>query len=383
MRVLVTSTGGSGHFGPLVPLLDGLRRRGDDVLVVVPPGAAAAAEATGHLVTVGAEPDPAVVRPLWASFPELSRPERSLLVEREIFGRLCTEALLPAVERAAHSFRPDLVLHETCEYAAAVVADRLGLAQARVAISAAEAEAGAQALAAPALDHYGPDVAGRLAAAPYLTRLPASLDPSPFAATVRFRERPGDDEPLADYWPGLGGPLVYLTLGSVAASVPAAAASYRFALEAVQGLAARVLCTLGRDLDPGGLGPVGDHVRLEAWVPQARVLEHAAVVVCHGGSGTTFGALAAGVPLVFVPFFADQPANARRCAGAGAGLVVGPNARGEGPVAPLGPGDVAPLRAAIDEVLSDGSFAASARRLAEEMAAFASVDEVLAQLAGR
>jgi len=49
------------------------------------------------------------------------------------------------------------------------------------------------------------------------------------------------------------------------------------------------------------------HVHIARWVPQADVLRHARVVVCHGGSGTTLGALAAGVPLVVTPLFDDQP----------------------------------------------------------------------------
>jgi UDP:flavonoid glycosyltransferase YjiC (YdhE family) len=36
------------------------------------------------------------------------------------------------------------------------------------------------------------------------------------------------------------------------------------------------------------------------------------LVVCHGGSGTAFGALAAGVLIVVVPLFADQFENGRR-----------------------------------------------------------------------
>ena len=55
-----------------------------------------------------------------------------------------------------------------------------------------------------------------------------------------------------------------------------------------------------------------------------------AVVVGHGGSGTTFGALAAGVPVVIVPLFADQFANAERVAEAGAALVVEPDRRAAG-----------------------------------------------------
>jgi UDP:flavonoid glycosyltransferase YjiC (YdhE family) len=49
------------------------------------------------------------------------------------------------------------------------------------------------------------------------------------------------------------------------------------------------------------------------------VLGEAAVVVCHGGSGTVFGALGAGVPLVMLPMFADQPTNAAMVEEYGAG----------------------------------------------------------------
>jgi UDP:flavonoid glycosyltransferase YjiC (YdhE family) len=45
----------------------------------------------------------------------------------------------------------------------------------------------------------------------------------------------------------------------------------------------------------------------------------------HGGSGSTLGALAAGVPLAVLPLFADQPQNARRGAEVGAGVAVEPN----------------------------------------------------------
>ena len=53
----------------------------------------------------------------------------------------------------------------------------------------------------------------------------------------------------------------------------------------------------------------------------ADILGEAAVVVGHGGSGTTLEALAAGVPQVVAPLFADQPYNAARVAVVGAGVV--------------------------------------------------------------
>ena len=87
----------------------------------------------------------------------------------------------------------------------------------------------------------------------------------------------------------------------------------------------RVLLTVGRELDLDALPPAPENVRVERWVPQQDVLGHAAAAVVHGGSGSTLGAIAAGVPLVVVPLFADQPQNARRVAEVGAGLAVEPN----------------------------------------------------------
>lgn len=382
VRVLLSSTAGSGHFNPLVPVLEALERRNDEVLIAVPPELEATVRATGHAFRIGADPPEDELAPLWARFPTLPSAEASVIVEREIFGRLCTAAMLPTVDEAFRDWRPDLVLHETCEYASVIAAERYGVAHAQVAISAAAAEAGAQRLAEPALVPYGATLFDRLRASPYLTRFPTSIDQSPFPRTIRYRDgTKGECAPLPDWWAGSELPLVYVTFGSVTGGVPLATATYRAALQAVASLNARVLFTVGPAFDPRTLGPVTANVHLEAWVPQERVLPGAAVVVCHGGSGTTFGALAAGVPIVFTPLFADQPTNARRVTAAGAGLIVGPNADSTGATAELGLADVAPLRVAIEAVLANNSFAWAARRIGDEMRAFPDIDRGLAQLA--
>ena len=132
----------------------------------------------------------------------------------------------------------------------------------------------------------------------------------------------------------------------------------------------RALLTVGRELDLDALGPAPDNVRVERWVPQQDVLGHAAAAVVHGGSGSTLGAVAAGVPLVVVPLFADQPHNARRVAEVGAGLAVEPN-RGELDAV------VAPLRDAIQAVLSEPSYRHTARALADELRAAPPVDDAV------
>ena len=122
-----------------------------------------------------------------------------------------------------------------------------------------------------------------------------------------------------------------MTFGSIAGTQPRFAGVYGEALAAVADVAADVLMTVGRDLDPATLDPVPAHVRVERWVDQSTVLGGAAAVIGHGGGGTTLGALAAGVPQVVVPLFAeDQHLNAtarrrdRRGPGRGTGGAVDP-----------------------------------------------------------
>ena len=286
MRVLVASTSGAGHRLPLAPFADALQARGDEVR------------------RLAGEP-PRDER--WEAFPQMSKREQSIFVEREWFGRVCTAAMRPAVEAACDELRPELIVREPCEYASAIAAHERGIPFVTVAITNARGEWGALEIAAPAL----PDaVVAAVREAPYVTRFPASLDPSPFPDTRRYAER----QPL----PATGArSFVYATFGTVAAGI--GYDPYRALLDAVDGLDVRVLLTTGTDLD---LGAVPENVRVERWVPQEEALAQASLVVCHGGSGTVLGTLAAGVPLVIMPLFADQLANARTLSEAGAAVVV-------------------------------------------------------------
>jgi UDP:flavonoid glycosyltransferase YjiC (YdhE family) len=270
-----------------------------------------------------------------------------------------------------------LVVRESCEYASAVVAREAGLAQVQVGLSLAELESGVLSMVEPIIGRYGAGVASAVRAAPYLTRFPESLDPSPWADTRRYRQPDRAARPLPAWWPSDDRPLLYLTFGSVLGHLPEAAAVYRTALDAVAAVSARVLLTVGRAFDLDRLGAVPENTRVEPWVAQADVFAQAALVVCHGGSGTTFGALAAGVPLVVCPLFADQPHNGRLVEAAGAGLQVNAHSDFAGALRSLGSADVTPLRAAIERVLIDPTYREAAERVALEMAEVPTLEEVL------
>ncbi len=366
MRILAAcSLGGAGHFNPLVPFLRAARRRGDEVLTVAPPALREMVESAGFPFRAGGEPPEEQVAAIRERLPVVPAAEASVLGNRELFGRLATVAMLAGMEDAWGDWGPELVLRDPTEYASAVLAARTRTPVAQVAISLAEAEAGSIAVAAPALEEHRQGLVSELRAAPYLTRFPASLDPSPFADTIRFHEPREPPVALPDWWGGSDAPLIYLTFGTVLGHMSIAAGTYAMALRAVARLSARVLLTVGRRFDASTLGPVPANVHVEPWIDQARVLDHAQLVVCHGGSGTTLAALAAGVPLVMVPLFADQFENARRVAQAGAGRVVETR--------------VPEITEGIHDVLGDVTYRDRARDIAAEMAATPTVEDVLAR----
>jgi MGT family glycosyltransferase len=162
---------------------------------------------------------------------------------------------------------------------------------------------------------------------------------------------------------------VYVTFGSVAPAMPFFPGVFRGALDALADLPVRVLMTIGRVRDPAELGPLPANAHVEGWVRQADVEPHAAAIVCHGGFGTVRAGLAAGVPLVVVPLFADQPYNGRRVAALGAGETL------EG-----GPAAVAGLRRAVERVLDDATYAAAAARIAAENRALPPAEQAVEEL---
>ena len=327
MRVLVTTTGSAGHLGPLLPFARAIRDQGGDVLIAARDEFATAVTRAGFDVWPFPQGDPDTRDAIFASLPgDLGSIEANRRVASELFAGLYTESALPRVVEACATFRPDVVLSESAEFAGALAAEHAGIPHVRVGICASSFEAqfgeGIEEAVAQHRPGLGlPDAVPH--EAPYLTLAPPALDdPEVVPEAQRFREEEPVPGPLPDWWNGAGEPLVYLTLGSVAGSMGFFPGVYRAAIDALAPLGVRVLVTTGRDADPAELGALPANVHAERWVPQADVLPHASVMVCHGGFGTVRGGLAAGVPLAVLPLFADQPYNAARVQALGAGLAL-------------------------------------------------------------
>jgi UDP:flavonoid glycosyltransferase YjiC (YdhE family) len=369
MRVMISTRRGAGHFGPLVPFAKAFLRDNDEVIVTAPQSAAPMIAAAGldHLPY----PDPPEEdrAAILAEARELDFSEANKRIASEVFVRIDTAHAYPYLLAAMRTRRPDAVLYDAAEFAAPLAAEALGIPAVCVGVTASTMMRIFGRAIARELDTLRAEVGQRpdpnldmLNGAPYFTLTAAELesadDPSPVQA-MRFREEPEAPRPLPDWWDGSDRPLVYLTFGSVAPTMDLFPGLYREALDALALLPVRVLVTVGRERDPREIGPVGPNVHVARWVPQADVMPHAAAMICHGGSGTVGAGLAAGVPMVVLPLFADQPYNAERVAELGAGIALN---------------GTSGLADAVRRLLVDPSYRAAADRIAETTRQLPTVD---------
>jgi hypothetical protein len=309
--------------------------------------------------------------------------EALIVGARDCFLRQFARVALPSLQQTIAEWRPDFILRESFEFAALAAAERAGVPHARVSVHSNQHEAGISVHLIDALDEFRAtcglpgDGGASLQAEPIFTAFPAFLDGSADAVGWRapFRSRepntPTPPSKAPPAWaPRDGEPLIYITFGTVSGSSERAKATYRAALEAVSALPVRALLTTGPVMDPKALGPIPPNVAVETFVPQAEIFPFASAVVCHGGSGSLIGGLAAGLPIVVAPIFADQPVNARSVELARLGVAVFDR-------------EMSGLRAAMQRVLVDAEIRSNALDMARQIAALPTRDDAVeAMLAG-
>lgn len=370
MRVLVATTAGAGHFGPLVPFAGELRDHGHDVLVAAPTSFSSVVQRAGFIHRPFPDAPAEELTAVFDTLVGVSNEEGNAIVVREVFGRIDARAAMPGMQALVEQWRPALILRETSEFASYAVAEAAGIPHVQVAVGLASFEQHfLPALEAP-LDELGVEAGIKgLRSAPRLSLVPESFeDPaaSGSAVTRRYREDapPLATGPLPDWWAGDAAPLVYVTFGSVAAGLGLFPALYRDVVAALADMPVRVLLTLGDAGEPEAIEPVPANVHVENWWPQREVMHHAAAMVGHGGFGTTISGLASGVPMVVVPLFADQPYNAERVHASGAGIALhgGPTAIDE-------------LAGALQRILDEESYRHQAGRIADEISGLPAASE--------
>lgn len=382
MKVVVTCQPAIGHFHAIAPLALSAQHAGNEVLVVTGRGMAPWIRRAGlPVVEVGPPWLADGFRP--GSFDDPRRRQRLM--------SLGISAMIPGLLEVLRDRRPDVVLHESLEWAGPLAADAAGIPYAalgqlprlpRVLLADVLADswgAARQRLGLP------PDPAlARLHPYLYLDAYLPSLQPLADDPLLWFGPRTEDgvahliQPPLyqvdngqdADWLRALPDrPTVYATMGTGFNRVPRL---FALMVEALRTEDLNVVMTVGPGVDPGSL-PDAPNVRLTDYIPLTAVLPHVDVVVQHSGYLTIAAALWRGLPMVLLPVAVDQPYHAHRLSAAGAAIRLDHTTVTAGE-----------LRAAVRDTLDDPLYRLNARRLRQEMTAMPPIEDgvrLLAQLA--
>jgi UDP:flavonoid glycosyltransferase YjiC (YdhE family) len=374
LNVLCTSTGGAGHIGALAPVALAIRARGHHVHWAVAEDGASAVEAMGFEwsiagLTTSARREAAAAD--LAGIMQLPMGERRGPMFAAFFARTAGPVMQRDLVAVFDRVRPDLVLRETAELAAAPMAAARHIPLVTVAFSGVLTESARRVVlddVAPLWRAHGlddpswADVYGQM----YVHPFPTSFGQRPdFAAVREMRPGPATSPANVPEWvPALGTdrPCVYITSGTERASTTF---PWREVFAAVSALDLEAVATIGSLVDPAALGTVPPHVRVERFVAQAAVLGRATAVVSHGGAGSVLGAAAHGLPQMVIPLFADQWDNATAVRHAGCGILVDPERRsGEN------------LHTSLRTLLDSTSHREAARRVADEISEMPAPDEL-------
>jgi MGT family glycosyltransferase len=355
-RVLAYTSPARGHLYPLVPILDQVQRRGHDI----------------HVRTLAVEVEQLAAR----GFTAKPIDERIEAIQHDDWKANGARASLAAstavfVARASHdaadlrtaidSVHPDLLVLDINAWGAMAVAEASGRPWAAVAPYLLP-------ISSPDAPPYGPGLApargllGRLrdaiarpliigaverAILPQLNAVRATIEAR--LPAIRTADDLYSRPPLLLYltaepfeyhrrsWPGnvrMVGPCAWepelepaawldavtgpIVLVATSSEYQADAILAQTAFDALAGTEMTIIATLPSN-DPGALR-VPPNGRAEKFVPHGPILARASVAITHGGMGVTQKALAAGVPVVVVPFGRDQPEVARRVEVARAGV---------------------------------------------------------------
>ncbi len=375
MRFLFTSIRGQGHTRPLLPFARGLSGRGHEVRVASPEDTRPMTDKAGLTLAPFDRMRDEEIQAQWTGRQHLEPDEMARVGIQEMFANKTARAAIPKLTDTLVGWRPDVVIRDSAEFAAFVLCEKLGIPHARVGVHNCVVEASILHLAEEPVDALLSDLGAArqkgsgLWSEPAFSMFPAGFDGEAEHGAdnppMRVKVAGSTDAPETDWKRQTDLPLVYMSFGTVAGGdLFGFHEVYEMAVQAAAGLEAEVLLTTGPNIDPASLGTPPDNMVIRSFVPQAAVLKEASAVMHHCGSGTLLGAFEAGVPMVVVPLFADQPWNAERVEAAGLGLAVTDRS-------------AEAMRDALRAVLGDNRMAERNRRIAEEMASLPGLDAAL------
>jgi UDP:flavonoid glycosyltransferase YjiC (YdhE family) len=333
MRVLFTSTPGYGHLQPMLPLARALRAASDEVAVATVPELCPRAEAAGFEALRAGED----FRDWWVELLRRhpTEPWKELAPARilpwfvpNLFGEVGARVMLRDLVPIVAGWRPDLVVHETFEFAGPIAAAAAGIPSVhhtlsplfsaevlRLAAQAVEPLWRQQGLEPEPLAGFHRnlclDICPPSLRNPEADEAPAVQPLRPIVAAVGDETLPASVEALP------ARPTAHVTLGTAISN-----ADQEVLATIVAGLRdepLNLVVTVGPGQDPSALGPQPATVVVERYVSHALLLPRCDLVISHGGAGTVLAALGHGLPLLTMPQGADQYLNAEMCALRGVG----------------------------------------------------------------
>jgi UDP:flavonoid glycosyltransferase YjiC (YdhE family) len=378
MRVLLSTTKGTGHLLVLRPYFQELSKRGHSVRIAAPPLLTEKLKSLEYEQVVFDSPSNEALGVIWASMEGLSKLEIVKIAIRDAFGGLWAQAALPKLQQVMAEWQPDLILRESVELASAIAAEQAGIPHARVSVHNRGFEDLFISTATPSIDKLrqsidlAPDAGASIRDPFVFTSFPPAMDGNGKLGPKPLRVRaPQHDTGISNdrpHWaPDDDRPFIYISFGTLVGGDPEGKNLYRAALKAMEGLPIKALLTTGGALDISELGSVPDNVSVETWVNEDIVFQWATAMLCHGGSGSTLGGLAAGLPMAIAPFHGDQPSNAENLVKSGAGCVVNDQSSHS-------------LRRAIEQITSDDGMRINARKIADEIASMGSIENAVDKL---
>ncbi|WP_394618123.1 macrolide family glycosyltransferase [Lentzea sp. JNUCC 0626] len=335
MGILFVTLAGHGHVTPTLAVVAELAARGAEVEYATGADHAEAVTGAGaRWVELPALPAfrPVTANPIDEWFPHYFR---------------AMAATYPVLLDHCRSSKPDLIVYDSTNWPARLIARALGIQAVRT-VPHTASNAHYNLMDASVAQYVADDLAEFVSSHDVDLDIPSTIE-APEACSIVFvpREFQPHAETFDDSFhfvgPVLGEraaeewrprrddvPLVFVSLGSVMSD----AGFYQACLDQFADGAWQVAMT-ARDVEGT------EHVDVRPWFPQPAVLKHARAFISHGGMNSTMEALHAGVPLVVVPQTPEQAANADRVVELGLGERID---------------DHADLRAAVDRVSSDGTI---------------------------
>ncbi|MDH6128312.1 nucleotide disphospho-sugar-binding domain-containing protein [Kitasatospora sp. GP82] len=312
MRVLFTGPGSAGHLFPMVPTAQALRSAGHQVLFAGSPPIQLLRNTGLPIVEIG---DGSTVAD---SFRKLSGPENRYVAdgrsEEEIF-KLATlgfadhsRTTIDSLSQLATDWRPDIVVYDSFQAAAPLVAAKLGVPHVVHNFGIMSGLSMVDRIAEILADDYrvhgltgptGPTV---------IDVVPPSLGGDGTGWRTRYVPYNGGGTVPADLTSRRERPRISVTLGTVLTEWDGVRA-ISWLTEQAGKVDADFLLAVG-DADLGMLGDLPANVRPLPWVPLAELLDASDAIVHHGGSGTMLTAAAAGIPQLILPQGADHFINA-------------------------------------------------------------------------